>query len=555
MNTYIKILLGTCCSFSILSCSNNLDETVYSKVTEQTYNYTVDDFTPSIASVYSYLRSQSDHWGYFCAQEVSADAIVMPPNASGWDDGGAYRRMHYQTWNSEQDHVKNIWSWFYQGALLCNKIIEQIETGVIPTPSDTEKTQGLAELRAMRAYYYWQICDNFGDAPLVTTTAMDLPAKNTRREIFDFVENELIEVIPNLSEEVGGNYYGRMTKWAAKALLANLYLNAQVYINEARWNDCITQCDDIINSGKFTLAENYKDLFRALGVESCKEIIFTIPYDENFATGNSIFMFSWHGELKKKYNTIDTPWGCGSAMGVTQFIDTYNEKDSRLADTWLMGQQLAADGTPLYGTYDKMGEPLIYTKDIPSGNYTSELEGYRMNKFEVAENSYSSSNTDIPVFRYAEIMMMKAECLLRTGKSGAGTLVTQVRQRAFKDNPELATVTDSQLAGNTCYQYGYVEDYKIVDRGNTDPIQFGRMYDELGWEFAWEMHRRRDAIRFGIYTTKSWLSHKPEGDYRSVFPIPETVLTSNPNLEQNPNYLSTNIMSNLGALLLEGHLQ
>ena len=98
-------------------------------------------------------------------------------------------------------------------------------------------------------------------------------------------------------------------------------------------------------------------------------------------------------------------------------------------------------------------------------NYTSELEGYRMNKFEVAENSYSSSNTDIPVFRYAEIMMMKAECLLRTGKSGAGTLVTQVRQRAFKDNPELATVTDSQLAGNTCYQYGYVEDYKIVDRG------------------------------------------------------------------------------------------
>ena len=74
--------------------------------------------------------------------------------------------------------------------------------------------------------------------------------------------------------------------------------------------------------------------------------------------------------------------------------------------------------------YDKMGEPLIYTKDIPSGNYTSELEGYRMNKFEVAENSYSSSNTDIPVFRYAEIMMMKAECLLRTGKSGAGYLTS-----------------------------------------------------------------------------------------------------------------------------------
>ena len=113
-----------------------------------------------------------------------------------------------------------------------------------------------------------------------------------------------------------------------------------------------------------------------------------------------------------------------------------------------------------------------------------------------------------------------------------------MRQRAFKENPELAAVTDAELAGNSCYEYGYVEDYKIVDKGDTSPVEFGRLYDELGWEFAWEMHRRRDAIRFGVYTTKSWLSHKPQGDYRSVFPIPESVLTSNPKLEQNPNYLS-----------------
>lgn len=537
MNTYKKLFLGICCSVSLLSCSNDLNETVYSKITEQTYDYTVEDFAPSVASVYSYLRSFTDHWGYFSAQEATTDAIVMPPNASGWDDGGVYRRMHYQTWNSEQDHVKNIWSKFYQGALLCNKVIEQIETGVIPASSDAEKTIGLAELRAMRAYYYWQICDNFGDAPLVTTTSMELPSKNTRKEIFDFVEKELQEVIPSLSEDVGGNNYGRMTKWAAKVLLANLYLNAQVYTNEAQWDNCIAQCDDIINSGKFSLADNYKDPFRVSGTESCKEIIFTIPFDENLAGGNSIFMFSWHGELKKKYNTEATPWGCGSAMGVGQFIDTYNNEDSRLADSWLMGEQLAADGSPLYGTYDKMGKPLVYTKDLPSGNYTSETEGYRMNKYEVEAGSQSSSNTDIPLYRYAEVLMMKAECLLRLGKPGAGALVTQVRQRAFKDNPKLATITDTQLGENSSYQYGYVENYKIVDKGNTNPIQFGRMYDELGWEFAWEMHRRRDAIRFGVYTAKSWLSHKPKGDYRSVFPIPETVLTSNPNLEQNPTYL------------------
>ena len=301
MKTYIKLFLALCCSGSILSCSNDLDEKVYSKITEQTYNYTTEDFVPSVASIYSYLRNSTDHWGYFAAQEVAADAIVMPPNASGWDDGGVYRRMHYQTWNSEQDHVKNIWSWFYQGALLCNKIIKQIETGVLPAPSDAEKTVGLAELRAMRAYYYWQICDNFGDAPLVVTTAMDLPAKNTRKEIFDFVVKELQEVIPSLSEEQNGNNYGRMTKWAAKALLANVYLNANVYVNETHWDECIQQCDDIINSNRFALSENYKDPFRTTGVENSKEVIFTIPFYENLAGGQSIFMISWHGELKKKY--------------------------------------------------------------------------------------------------------------------------------------------------------------------------------------------------------------------------------------------------------------
>ena len=132
--------------------------------------------------------------------------------------------------------------------------------------------------------------------------------------------------------------------------------------------------------------------------------------------------------------------------------------------------------------------------------------------------------------------MMKAECLLRTNKSGAGELVTAVRKRAFKDNPSKAIVTDDQLKENSSYNYGYVDNYIVSDPGNQDIVPYGRMYDELGWEFVWETLRRRDAIRFGVFTKKSWLSHKPQGDYRTVFPIPEKVLISNPMLSQNPNY-------------------
>lgn len=538
MKTYIKILIASAAfSGSLFSCSNDLTEKVFSDVTQQSYKYTTEDFYPIIANSYSYLRSFPSHHGFFCTQEVAADAIVMPPNASGWDDGGVYRRMHYHTWNSEQSHVLNIWNLFYQGALISNNSMDLIEKDIVPSPSTEEKEQGLAELRAMRAFYYWMICDNFGDAPLVAEVTSDLPGKSTRREIYDFVVKELNEVIPILSEEQGGKQYGRMNKWAAKALLANIYLNSEVYIGEAKWADCIAQCNDIIQSGKYALSPDYKEPFRATGVENSKEIIFTIPFDRDYGGGNYMFMFSWHGELKKKYLTEATPWGSGSAMGVTQFINTYDENDSRLEDTWLIGPQYAADGTQLVGSYDMKGEPFVYVKEIPSANYTKEMEGYRMNKYEVLPGSAYNTTTDIPVFRYAEILMMKAECLLRMNQAGAGALVTEVRQRAFKDKPELAVVTDEQLKANSSYEYGYVEDYKIVDKGNQDPIQFGRMLDELGWEFAWEFHRRRDLIRFGVYTKKSWLSHKPQGDYRTVFPIPEKVITSNPNLQQNPSYV------------------
>lgn len=535
MKTYKKLAVALLCVGSALSCSNDLDEKVYSLVTEQNYNYTPDDFSATVASVYSYLRSIR-HDAYWATQEFTGDIIVNPPNSSGWDDGGVYRMLHYHRWTSEQSQVRSGWEAFYKGVVLCNIVLQQIETGKLPAPSEAVKQAGIAELRAARAYYYWQICDNFGDAPLFSEPITELPEKSSRQAIFDFVVSELKEVIPSLSEVQGGAMYGRLNKWGAKTLLANVYLNGEVYTGTAYWNECIAQCDDIINSGQCALSDNYNASFRATGVENSKEILFTIPYDRTLATGQSIHMFSWHGELQKKFDLEATPWGSGSSMAITQFIDTYDLNDTRLQDTWLMGDQYASDGTLLLCTYDKKGEPLSFQKEVMSGNYTNETDGYRMNKFEVAAGTGGDSSTDFPVFRYSQVLTMKAECLLRTGQSGAGALITQIRQRNFKDNPSLAAVTDDELKGNTSYQYGFVENYQIVNRGNTDPVPFGRLLDELGWEFAWEMHRRRDLIRFGVFTKKSWLSHEPQGDYRTVFPIPEAALTSNPKLVQNPNY-------------------
>lgn len=534
-NIRIFFTVGLIVTGAFSACNKDLNEKVYSDVTEQSYNYT--NAYQATGIVYANMRGLFGHQAYYMIEETSSDEIVMPANASGWDDGGIYKRLHLHTWNSENPQLNQMWNTLYTGVINSNRIIDQLEAGKIPPPSDASKEALVAEMKVARAFNYWLIADNFGDAPLLTTVTADLPEKTPRKDIYAFIVKEINDALPNLSEDNSKLMYGRFNKWAAKALLANIYLNAKVYTGEDKWQDCLTQCDDIINSGKYTLEPNFRDIFKTDN-ENSSENIFAIPFDENVAGGDFVEMYSWHAALRDKVNMQATPWGSGSAMGIGQFIDTYDTADTRLKNTWLMGLQFKSDGvTPLKGSYDQAGKDLVFTKDLPDGLYTGESEGYRMNKFEVKQGALSNLNNDFPFFRLAEVLLMKAECLLRTGKSGeAAQLVTQVRMRDFNNDAAKATVTGADLEQNSKYNYGYVEKYKIVDPGNTDPVQYGRLLDELGYEFAWEAHRRRDMIRFGVFTKKSWLSHKPNGDYRIVFPIPQPTINANPKLLQNPDY-------------------
>lgn len=532
MKTTRFIIIILLIMFFFPACNNNLDEIIYSDVTDENLTYT--DAYQATGIVYANMRDLFGHQSWLGVQETSSDELVMPANASGWDDGGIYKRIHLHTWNSENIQMANMWDSFYKGVINTNRIINLFENNKIPLPDGVSKETMLAEVKVARAFFYWLICDNFGDAPLVTAISTELPTKVPRNELYQFIISEINAVMPALSEE---RMYGRFNKWAAKALLANLYLNAGVYTGTPAWEECIQQCNEIINTGQYNLNTNFKDVFTTQN-ENTAEIIFAVPFDEDLGGGLSVHMFSWHASLKAKATMQATPWGSGSAMAVSQFIDTYDPNDGRLADTWLMGQQFASDGkTPLLGAYDQSGKPLIFTKDLPDGLYTGEAEGYRMNKFSVKLGAKFNLDNDFPIFRYADILMMKAESLLRSGRANeAAQLVSQVRSRAFSNTPEKASITGTALEQDSRYQYGYVENYKVVDIGNTSPVQYGGMLDELGWEFAWEGHRRRDMIRFGIYTTKSWLSHKPNGDYRTTFPIPQQTINSNPNLTQNLGY-------------------
>jgi len=528
------------CKWSLLwllfafGCNSDLNEITYSDLSAQTYQYT--DADAAIGITYANLRNLFSHTTWYALQETSSDELVMPANPSGWDDAGMYKRVHLHTWNAENPQMMNMWQTLYAGVINTNRIIDQLEQDVIPPTGGASKESLIAEMRTVRAFYYWLICDNFGSAPLSITTQTDLPSMTDRAEIYQYIVKEINEALPALNENNDQHTYARFNKWAAKALLANIYLNAAVYAGQAEWDACLQQCDDIINSGRYQLETHYKDVFKTLNQDS-PEIIFAVPFDENQGTGFFIELFSWHGALKDKVNMQGTPWGSGSLQGVPQFIDTYDPADQRLADTWLMGPQFKADGvTPIVGAYDKNGQQLNFVNRLPDGLFTSETEGYRMNKFEVKTGALGDLSNDFPFFRYAQVLMMKAECLLRTGRAAeAATLVTQVRVRDFTDANK-AAVTAAQLTANSRYQYGYVEHYQVTDPGDQTAVVFGGMLDELGYEFAWEAHRRRDNIRFGVFTKKSWLSHKPNGEFRSIFPIPQQALNANPNLQQHTGY-------------------
>lgn len=521
--------------FAAGACNNDLDEKIYSEVTEETYNY--NNAYQAVSIGYATMRSLISHTHYYMAQESTADAIVMPANASGWDDGGIYKRMHLHTWNSENPQVNNMWNSFYSGIVNANRLIDQLNNGKIAIPSGITSEALVSEMRVVRAFFYWMLCDNFGDVPLIADRSNELHGKTPRKDIYLFIVKELTESIPNLSEEKNTLMYGRFNKWAAKTLLANVYLNAQVYAGETKWAECLALSNEIIASGKYKLEPSLSAPFVTENQNS-QEIVFAIPFEENLAGGFSAHMFSWHASLKNKVNMLATPWGAGSAKGVPQFINTYDPDDKRLTSTWMTGPQFAADGvTPLKGSYDQAGKNVVLNNALPDGLYTGEAEGYRMNKFEVKTAAMGSLGNDFPFFRYSQVLMMKAECLLRTGKANeAAAVVSEVRARAFTTEPAKATVTAADLHKGSSYEYGYVENYKVVQPGNTAAIQYGRMLDELGWEFAWEGFRRRDMIRFGVYTTKSWLSHKPNGEFRAVFPLPQIAINSNPKLEQNPAY-------------------
>ena len=519
------------------SCTD-LDEVVYSQMMAEDFHPTEEDVLAIMAPVYSIMRDVYFGWhGHFDFQEESADVLVTPGRPNGWVDGGVYRRLHLQDWTAEQSHPGGLWTRCFNGINNANRVMHQFEQGQ-PSLGEMED-QFMAELRVARAFYYSLLLDVIGNVPIVTEWDVPdgfLPEQNTRQEVFNFVTTEIEEALPHLSEVVDLNTYGRFNMWAAKAVLARTYLNAEVYVGSSHWDKVIEYTDAIITSGHFALDPNYSAIFATENMGS-SELVYAVPFDNLHGPWFHLHMKTLHPANQATYEIEGAPWGGIAAL--PQFIDTYDEDDQRMYDTWIMGPQFSSTGDTLYCNLgaEMMGKPLVFVNEMTDVYFAQEHQGYRVGKYEIEMGARGMLSNDFPVFRYADILFMKAEALMRTGDAGgAAALVTQVRERAFPTNPEKAVVTGSELLEGSSYNYGYVEEGEIVIEQGGDDIQYGRFLDELGWEFAAEGRRRTDLIRFGVFTTKYRLSFQGSEEFRTLMPVPQGRIDTNPNLQQNTGY-------------------
>ncbi|OLY94374.1 Starch-binding associating with outer membrane [Cnuella takakiae] len=522
------------------SCTK-LKDTPYTSIVSNQLNVNSETIAALQGAAYSNWRFVMLDWdGLWRAQELSADQEVIPGRPNGWVDGGVYRRIHEHRWTADEGIVVNTWNRTFAGITNCNRLIYQIESGLIPLTTNKEAV--LAELKVLRASYYYILCDIFGNVPIVTQFDLPagfLPAQSTRKQVYEFVVKELTENIPLLSEKNDVTTYGKFNKWAGYTLLAKMYLNAEVYAGTPEWEKCIAACDAVINSsGGYRLEPDQKNVFRTQN-QSSRELIFALPLDEDFTNNWNAFdlhMQSLSPENQKTYNLLSSPWGGMSA--IPQFISSYDPADLRFQRNWIRGQQFSASGEQLVvelGAFK--GKPLNYLNEVPSIASAESVHGYRLGKFEIAQGANVQLSNDFPVFRYADVLLMKAESLLRTGRENdAATIVTQVRTRAFPNDPQKATVTGAQLKGGSSYDYGRRDINRTTNEGGGD-ILYGRFLDELAWEFDQEGRRRQDMIRFGAFTRKSWLSHDATNDpNKIIFPLPRPELAKNQNLKQNPGY-------------------
>lgn len=478
----------------------------------------------------------------FYLQEQCTDNFLMPSSSNG------LRNCLNLNWDATTSVVTWTYQRLYMSIAYCNEFLrectpEKMQERGVWNDMSADYLNYRAEARFIRAYCYSMLCDLYGNVPIIDESVgvKDVPVQKTRKEVFEYAERELKSILgengstDELLKKSRQNEYGRVDEVAAWFLLARLYLNAEVYAGEARYADCLTYADKIIQGGDYPLASDYRHIFLADN-ETCSEIIWPLVQDGDHAqssAGTNFYVKAFvNGPMDELYQTGVGSRGWGNVRSKTTLVDAFDPADVAFDtnDTWGNGKNdkraqfmtalTAEDGTPQ--TKETWDANLAMTSTFTCGYGYIKWRNVNKND-DPADEAYTS--IDWPMFRTADAYLMAAEAILREGddRNKALGYVNEVRMRAYMSDDYGSNAVSGKIADGD--------------------LTLDFILDERQRELASECVRRTDLIRYGKFTKGynwDWKNGERLGgdvdDKYNLFPIPESELTNNPTLEQNDGY-------------------
>jgi hypothetical protein len=542
-----KILIALSAIIVIAGACTKLDVTPESQYIDTNFPKTAADYQALIGPIYTQLASKYAI-EYFRMQELTTDELIIPGRDGNYDDGGQYRQHHHHTYTPDHSNVKDVWEWGFGAINTCNRVLSNISNSTL-AETDPVRVSAIAEVKAMRGLFYFFMLDIYGNVPIVDTfPVVTLPSTKKRIEVFQFIEKDLKAVVKALPVKNANNAtstYGHPTQAMVYALLAKMYLNAEVYTGVTRYPETVSMCDSVIANTQYKLDASYAAVFAADNGPLVTETIFAIPYDPLQLDGQQ---FTRHGFMAYLWPKYGVPNNLSISMSATpEFYDKFNLTGDERNGTWLIGKQYNWDGTPFTiklkkkdldasftGTNNDTTWQLEITKTLKmtgtkpfdvGNDYLARCMGVRSIKYypdKATTAGTRMSGNDMPIFRLADIYLMKAEAIYRgaTATTIGGELQTALvllnKVRARVKAPLAVSVTEDILL------------------------------DERGRELYWENWRRNDLIRFGKYETEypipgdvatsGYTPGMNKDVRRRIFPIPSSERKLNVNLEQNQGY-------------------
>lgn len=491
------ILIGSLGILLMVACTN-IDENVYDKYEANEFYGTPEGSDVALAAVYAQVAGNWDGVGYAGADNgwydmnaMSSDEQVIPHRNTG-DWQLDFARLFKHEWLPSDLIINNTWNWLYRSIFNANLAVNQL----VSANADPSK---IAEAKVLRAFFYYLLIDDFGNVPFYTENniTVDQIPQASRTEVYEFIVKELNENVDVLSSEKEGSYYGRFNKWAGYTLLAKVYLNAEVYSGTPQWQASL-EALDVVSSGGFSLHTSAESASSPFGSQYYDLFGDVLPGDETilamYANVNIVSrniygvrsLFGPHAQAVFGYS------GWNGTIVPKQYFLQYDENDLRRKQ-FIYGIQPGG---------------VNYSMDVSSLDDpgAAPQAGIRNLKFYPAGTmDGGGASNDFPIYRYADVLLMQAECHVRLGNAAAAKpLVDMIRQRAGLSSLDHDPTLDD-------------------------------IYKERTFELNWEGHRRQDMIRFGTFLQPNEF-RGASNDFRKLFPIPTSALDANPGLKQNPGY-------------------